>query len=167
MSCAVGCRCGSDPALLWVWCRPAAIAPMRPLAWEPPCALGSAPPQKKNEFTIGPLWFFIYLCLNIKRETYACLLLSSCNMTSGMATLGSHVKYMNQQRTRSFKDFPKPTHDFLFLSRTGSSPNDSTSQHTFPLLKQYFCRLASPGVNQLPHSQVLLPIIVLLSLGLF
>ena len=24
-----------DPALLWLWCRPAAVAPIRPLAWEP------------------------------------------------------------------------------------------------------------------------------------
>ena len=27
-----------DPALLWLWCRPAAIAPIQPLAWEPPYA---------------------------------------------------------------------------------------------------------------------------------
>ena len=27
MSCGVGCRCGSDPALLWLWFRPVAIAP--------------------------------------------------------------------------------------------------------------------------------------------
>ena len=34
MSCGVGRRCGSDPALLLLWCRPAATAPIRPLAWE-------------------------------------------------------------------------------------------------------------------------------------
>ena len=27
-------------ALLWLWCRPAAIAPIRPLAWELPYAVG-------------------------------------------------------------------------------------------------------------------------------
>ena len=26
----------SDPALLWLWCRQAAVAPIRPLAWESP-----------------------------------------------------------------------------------------------------------------------------------
>ena len=31
-----------DPALLWLWCRPAATAPIRPLAWEPPYAAGAA-----------------------------------------------------------------------------------------------------------------------------
>ena len=27
-----------DPTLLWLWCRPAATAPIRPLAWKPPYA---------------------------------------------------------------------------------------------------------------------------------
>ena len=31
-----------DPALLWLWCRPAATAPIRPLAWEPPDAASVA-----------------------------------------------------------------------------------------------------------------------------
>ena len=42
MSCGVGCRLGSDPALLWLWCRPVATAPIRPLAREPPYAMGAA-----------------------------------------------------------------------------------------------------------------------------
>ena len=40
MSCGVGHRCGSDLALLWLWCRPAAAAPIQPLAWELPYAVG-------------------------------------------------------------------------------------------------------------------------------
>ena len=35
MSCGVGRRGSSDPALLWLWWRPAATAPIRPLVWEP------------------------------------------------------------------------------------------------------------------------------------
>ena len=42
MSCGVGCRRGLDPALLWLWHRPAATAQIRPLAWEPPYAAGAA-----------------------------------------------------------------------------------------------------------------------------
>ena len=42
MSCGVGRRRGSDPALLWLWCRPVATAPIQPLAWEPPYAAGVA-----------------------------------------------------------------------------------------------------------------------------
>ena len=33
MSCGIGCRHGSD--LLLLSCRPAAVAPIQPLAWEP------------------------------------------------------------------------------------------------------------------------------------
>ena len=28
--------------MLWLWCRLAAVAPIRPLAWELPCAMGAA-----------------------------------------------------------------------------------------------------------------------------
>ena len=42
MGWGVGCRRGSDLALLWRWHRPAATAPIGPLAWEPPCAEGAA-----------------------------------------------------------------------------------------------------------------------------
>ena len=49
MSCGVGCRCSSDPALLWLWCRPAATAPIRPPAWEPPYALGAALEKAKKD----------------------------------------------------------------------------------------------------------------------
>ena len=42
MSCGVGRRHGSDPALLWLWHRPVATALIQLLAWEPPCAAGAA-----------------------------------------------------------------------------------------------------------------------------
>ena len=46
MSCGVSQRCGLDPALLWLWCRLAAGAPIGPLAWEPPYATGAG--KKKS-----------------------------------------------------------------------------------------------------------------------
>ena len=45
----VGHRRGSDLALLWLWRRPAATAPIRPLAWEPPYALGAALKRQKDK----------------------------------------------------------------------------------------------------------------------
>ena len=42
MSCGVGHGCGSDLALLWLWRKLAATAPIRTLAWEPPYAAGVA-----------------------------------------------------------------------------------------------------------------------------
>ena len=39
----------SDLALLWLWHRPAATAPIGPLAWEPPYATGAAPEKAKKQ----------------------------------------------------------------------------------------------------------------------
>ena len=49
MSCGVDRRHSSDSVLLWLWCRPAAIAPIQSLAWEPPYAEGMAPKKTKNK----------------------------------------------------------------------------------------------------------------------
>ena len=49
MSCGVGRGHGSDPALLWLWRRPVAAAPIGPLAWEPPYAVGAALISKKKK----------------------------------------------------------------------------------------------------------------------
>ena len=49
MSCGVGGRHGSDPALLWLWHRPAATAPIHLLAWEPPYAVGAAQEVAKDK----------------------------------------------------------------------------------------------------------------------
>ena len=48
MNCGVGHRHDSDPALLWLWYRPAAAAPIRPLAWELAYATGAAIEKKKK-----------------------------------------------------------------------------------------------------------------------
>ena len=49
MSCGVGCRCGLDLVLLWLWCRQAATALIESLGWEPPCAVGAAPKRTKKK----------------------------------------------------------------------------------------------------------------------
>ena len=51
MSCGVGRRCSSDLVLLWLWHRPATIAPMRPLAWESPYATDAALKEKTKDKT--------------------------------------------------------------------------------------------------------------------
>ena len=50
-----------DPVLLWLWCMPVAIALIRPLAWEPPYAVGVALEKSKRQKIIiiiikFPLW---------------------------------------------------------------------------------------------------------------
>ena len=49
MSCSVGTRHGS--ALLWLWGRLAAAAPIGPLAWEPSYATGAALKNKRHTHT--------------------------------------------------------------------------------------------------------------------
>ena len=65
MSRGVGCRRGPDPALLWLWHKPAAKAPSRPLAWEPPYATGAALKRLKNKYTIT--W---NVCLNTNSQAH-------------------------------------------------------------------------------------------------
>ena len=48
MSCGVGHRRSSDPMLLWLWCRLAATAPSRPVAWEPLYAVEVAQEMAKR-----------------------------------------------------------------------------------------------------------------------
>ena len=53
-----------DPALLWLWWRLAAVAPIRPLAWEPPYAAEVAlkrQKEKKKDFLV-PNLVLIPLC---------------------------------------------------------------------------------------------------------
>jgi len=46
--CGIDHRQGSDPDLLWLWCRPEATALIGPLAWEPPYAMGAALKRDKK-----------------------------------------------------------------------------------------------------------------------
>ena len=65
MTCGVGRRHGSDPELLWLWCRLAATALIRPLAWEPPYAAGAAlekteKKKKRKKENYWPIQFCIF-----------------------------------------------------------------------------------------------------------
>ena len=59
VSCGVGHRHGSDPALLRLWCRlAAATAPIGPPALEPPYAADAAleKTKKKKRLSFSPLY---------------------------------------------------------------------------------------------------------------
>ena len=49
VNCGVGCRPISDLPLLQLWLRPVATAPIGPLAWEPPYAVGAALGMAKKQ----------------------------------------------------------------------------------------------------------------------
>ena len=52
MSWGVGHSRGSVPRWLWLWYRPAAAAPIQPVAWDLPYAAGAALKEKKKDATI-------------------------------------------------------------------------------------------------------------------
>ena len=68
MSCGVGRRHFSDPVLLWLWRRVAAVAPVQPLAWEPPYAVSVALQSKitKNKYR-----YSINIMQNKQKEAHA------------------------------------------------------------------------------------------------
>ena len=49
--------------LLWLWCRPAAVALTGPLAWEPPYAMGVALKRKKKNENEAQLFKMIELLI--------------------------------------------------------------------------------------------------------
>ena len=54
MSYGVSHRHGLDPAMPWLRCRLAAVARIRPLAWEPPYAVGVALEKTKKKKKFSP-----------------------------------------------------------------------------------------------------------------
>ena len=60
VSCGIGGRCSSDLASLWLWQRPAAVALIRPLVWEPPYAEGAALKSKRKKKKEKNLLYFVY-----------------------------------------------------------------------------------------------------------
>ena len=49
VSCGVAHRHGLDLVWPWLWCRPAAVVPMRPLAWELPYVASEALKSKNRK----------------------------------------------------------------------------------------------------------------------
>ena len=49
VSCSIGHRCSSNPILLWLWYRPAAVALIKPLVWDLPNAAGVALKKEKKK----------------------------------------------------------------------------------------------------------------------
>ena len=93
MSCGVGCRRSLDPELLW--CRPAAVALIQPLAWELPYASVVAP-KKTIFFHFGGWDFYLaetFLNHNILELFYKCW-----NNQAGTGVLFTAQQLMNPTR---------------------------------------------------------------------
>ena len=62
-------RHSSNLLLLWLWCRPAAVAPIRPLPWEPPYAAGAALKGQSSFFKKSSEVLFLLFIL-LKSESH-------------------------------------------------------------------------------------------------
>ena len=92
-----------DLALLWLWFRLAAAAPIRPLAWELPYAAGVALKRKKNSlFCIPP--FYLGLGTSINCEIPLCV------KSNDLTPIYKHVS------TYIYKFRHANTHFFYWLS---------------------------------------------------
>ena len=68
MSCAVGCRCSSDLAMLWLQHKLVATAPIQPLAWKLPYAMDAAlKKHKEKERKKCPPPLFLTKAINLMR----------------------------------------------------------------------------------------------------
>ena len=91
MGCGMGCKHGSNLALLWLWHWLVATALIRPLAQETPCAMGVAlkrqkTKKKKRAPADGRMlsvdWLNVEEVGNVKNHQFAAIIL---NFGSGMS----------------------------------------------------------------------------------
>ena len=109
MSCGVGHRCGSDLVLLWLWCKLAASALIRPLAWGTSICHRCGP---KNKQTNKQKTYNFICQLNlIKAEknffslkvgsVSHCMAIESDDQRGEVTCPRSHSESMKEQRTAS------------------------------------------------------------------
>ena len=97
MSYGVGHRCSLDPAWVWLWGRLAAVALIRPLAWEIPHTIGAAlkrKKKKKKKRTLAVLRHIFQLVLQLSEwHFYLFIFLFFCFLF-----LGPHLRHMEAPR---------------------------------------------------------------------
>ena len=115
VSCNVGCRCGSDLAWLWLWCRPVTIALILLLAWEPPYAVGRALKKCKWDYRSFHLkkTFHISFCAWINPNSYYYMWCFLCSFLQLYPTLLASSLAMLLQFTLPFLSVP--SHQFLLF----------------------------------------------------
>ena len=71
LSCGVGCRRRLDLMLLWLWGRPAAVAPVQPLVWELPYADPKKQEKKKKSQILKSEFLLSFLAVYFVFYTFS------------------------------------------------------------------------------------------------
>ena len=142
MSCSVGHRHGSDPALLWLWCRPGATDPIWPLVWEPPYTMDVALKRQKKKkpnpkCSKTRLWWWLHKCTNLLKAIELCFHSGWINCVVLMRKIINFLWQDNQTKTKrkqqqqkqmtcppTWQAFPRPPQ---------SKKIKSTSEKRWPL----------------------------------
>ena len=77
-SFGVGHRYGLNPVLLWLWRRPAAAAPIRPLAWEFLYATDVALKRKKEKRKVHKYTYTIHIYVYVYLYVCVCDYIFTC-----------------------------------------------------------------------------------------
>ena len=141
---------GSGMAWLWLWCRMAAITPIRPLVWEPPYAAGAAlekdeKTKKKKKKRVGSLLLWLYHCMTMSPF----LSLFSCWWIHGLfSTWG----YDSKAVRNIFKSFFGWTLNSFSSWMCPSSVAGSENRHMFSFSR--YCRFSKVvAPNDTPTSR--------------
>ena len=143
MSCDVGRRHSLDLVWLWLWCRPAAIAPIRSLACEPLHAVIGALKRKKKKSIIVDLQCPVNFC---------------CPGLCSVSQTGRNVLLVFKLHVDNLYTFGKNNIEHKFLSHLfegGFSDHPSQSRtlphpphHFIPLLYSVFFKAPSRCSNK-------------------
>ena len=107
MSCGVGHRHGPDPMLLWLWCQPAATAPIGHQAWESLYARGVAI-KSRPEIPLGNVFVLsaaqgdetAYPYKEKKHGLFTYFLLKKLQATKGKVSLDELSEFVKTSVTR-------------------------------------------------------------------
>jgi len=111
-----------DPVLLWLWPRLAATAPIRPLAWEFPYAMGVALKEQNKTKNISAYWVFTKCLLwQILKKVPFHVKLKPSDTTESLSPQGKQMRRLECAQGRWFLASLAENIEFMWCLRSLSS----------------------------------------------